>query len=171
VTRVDSLGGKGAADLLADLAEARRAERVAISLLAEVREELAATVINAKAKRVGYDRMAQVALRAVHGQTVTLADREREAARLRKLVQRRRRDTCHDIGSRRFENAPPTQTRSEDKEIPMEKLSKRATIEETFSTDGTDERQAPADLDDRDDLEGEDDADEDDAAARKARRR
>jgi len=65
------LGSKAAVELLADLAEARRAERVAVSLLAEVREELAATVILAKAKGMGYDRMGQVSLRAVRSPTVT----------------------------------------------------------------------------------------------------
>jgi hypothetical protein len=86
--------GKAAAALLADLAEARRAERLVASLLAEVRDDLAARVIHAKDAGVGYDRMAQHTLRAVHRSTVTLLERRREAVRLRKLVHRRRRVTA-----------------------------------------------------------------------------
>ena len=165
---------RAAADeLLADLAEARRAEHAAAASLAQARRELAAIVPQARAAGVGYDRMAQVSLRAVHGQTIALANREREAARLRKLVQRRRVDRGHDFRSRKIEDAPPSEARSDGKDnITMEKLIKRTTIEETFATDGADEHRAPDDEREDDDLEGDGaDDDEPDAAARKSRRR
>jgi hypothetical protein len=151
--------GASHAELLADLAEARRAERVAASLLAEVRDELAATVINAKAKGVGYDHMAQATLRAVHS-PVTLPERRREAVRLRKLVHRHRVTKSHG-----YQTAPPGTSPGSDSPSIQQgggsmgnpRLISRKTVEETFVDSDEDER-----LDDADDIEGEDDTGEGD---------
>lgn len=161
---------KAAVALLTDLAEASRAEDMVASLLTRVRERLAVTVICARAKGLGFDRLAQASLRAVHGQTITVAEREREAARFRKLVQRRRRDTSHDFRSREFERDAPSAARLERKEKDkMERLLKRRTIEETFAVEDTD-RELAAD-DREDEIDGADEDDEDNEPSRAARPR
>ena len=158
---------KPAADLLADLAEARRAERVAVSLLAEVRDELATIVINAKVKGVGYDRMSQATLRAVRSPTVTLAEREREAVRLRKLVHRYRVTSRHGFPSAAHGTAAGSGSPSMNEgEITMaQKLISRKTIEEHFVETDEDEH-----LDEGDDLEGEEEREEDDLKPSRAAR-
>ena len=161
-------GGAGHAALLADLAEARRAERLAASLLAEVRNELAATVLHARSMRIGYDRMARHTLRAVHRSTVTLLERRREAVRLRKLVHRRRRVTAgHGYppaahGTSPVAASPSIATGGK----PMaQKLISRKTIEERFVDSDEDER-----VDDTDELEGEDERNEDEPEPPRAAR-
>jgi hypothetical protein len=148
-----------AKELLADLAQARRAERVAVSLLAEVRDELAATVISARSMRIGYDRMAQATLRAVRSPTVTLLERQREAARLRKLVHRNRRVTARHAFERSARgtspgSSPPSMGTTGGRTM-SQKLISRKTIEERFIETDEDER-----LDEADDLEGEDEREE-----------
>jgi hypothetical protein len=130
--------GPGHAELLTDLVDARRTEHAAATSLMKAREELVAAVVHARAKGFGFDRLAQASLRALRGQTITLVDREREAARFRKLVQRRHRDKSHGFLSREIEDATPSAARSMAKEKDtMEKLIKRRTIEETFAVEET----------------------------------
>jgi hypothetical protein len=165
---------KTADTLLAELADARGAEQVVLTFLARVRKEIVSAVLAAKAAGVGYDRMALATLRGIRARNRTVSRREREAARLRKLVQRQRVTAGHG-----YEKAPPFELRSEDSGFmgkvgdPMEqKLIKRTstTVEETFTAAPDNDLGGGDDLDDRDEVEGDDDADEDDSAARRRRR-
>ena len=153
--------GNAATEQGPDLAAAILAEREAHETLRAARAHLASLVIEAVAAGGHYDDLARLSIRTTTGRCATLAERRREVDRLRQIVRRHRMTARHDIGTRKLDSAPSTQTSSEHKEtITMEKLIKRRTIEETFSTDGVDEHRAADELDDRDDLEGEDDADE-----------
>ena len=167
-SRVAQGASRPAADLLADLADARRAERLVASLLAQVRDELADTVLHARSMRIGYDRMAQHTLRAVHRSTVTLFERRREAVRLRKLVHRRRRVTAgHGYPSAAHGTSPVAASPSiaTGGKAMAQKLISRKTIEERFVDSDEDER-----VDDTDELEGEDERNEDEPEPRRVAR-
>ena len=147
-----------AAELLADLGEARRAERQAASRLREVRAQLATTIVLARAAGLPYDRLAQHSLRAVRGPTVSLDERHREAVRLRKLAHRHRVTTGH--GSRLAEpgvltsgDPPSMQTGGTNM---SQRLISRKTIEEHFVDDDEDDR-----IEDADDMEEEDGGEDD----------
>ena len=151
--------GQPTSALLADLGDARLAERVAAWLLEEARKQVAATVLAAKDAGVGYDRMAQHTLHAVHRSTVTLLERRREAVRLRKLVHRRRRVTAgHGYPPAAHGTSPVAASPSiaTGGESMTQKLISRKTIEERFVDSDEDEH-----LDEGNDLEGEDEREED----------
>jgi hypothetical protein len=154
-----------------ELATAVLAERDAHERLRAARAHLAALVRDAVVGGALYDEVARISIRATTGRSGTLAERRREIDRLRHVVRRHSETACHGEPSRKFENAPPAQARSEDKENIMEKLIKRTTIEETFAVEdkardlGGDDRDEDIEVDD------DDEGDEDDAAARKARRK
>jgi len=154
------------------MAAAIQVEREAHERLRASRARLATLVLEAVSAGARYDELARLSIRTIAGRSATLAERRREVDRLRQLVCRHRSMTArHDIGSREFEPAPPTRARSEGKELPMERLIKRTTVEETFATDSVDKHRAPDDDREDDDLEGDDADDEPDTAARKSRRR
>ena len=144
-----------------------QAEREAMVRLREVRDRVAMTVARLADSGMSYDRLACLTIRARTGHAPTLRERKREADRLRQIAHRQRVTGSHDIDSSEFEVTPSIQASSDGKELPMERLIKRRTIEETFTTDAVDERRTASDEHDDDNL----DADHDDDVEQPPRRR
>jgi hypothetical protein len=147
-------------------------ERRALEALRAARRRLVDLIARADADGVPYDALARVAIRCRTGRAATVAERRREAARLRQL--RRRANGRHAIptvaGIDRGVNELPSKTK---KEATMPRLVSRKITEEKFEADDADLDDAS--LDEADDL-GESEAksdtgddEPDDKPARRAR--
>lgn len=162
-----------ASPVTSNLQAALQAEREAASRLREVRDRVAMTVATLADSGMSYDRLACLTIRARTGEAPTLCQRKREADRLRQIVHRQHVTGSHDNGFRKLAKAPASRAQLLGKEIEkMQRLIKRTTTTETFLTDGNERHPIPEDLDDRDEVELDDDRDEkDDESPRAARPR
>ena len=138
-----------------------QAEREAVVCLRDVRTRLAKTVAALVAGGLSYDRLACLTIRARTGQAPTLRERKREADRLRQMVHRQHVTGSHDYGFRKLAKAPASRAQLLGKENEdMQRLIKRTTTTETFLTNGASGHPIPEDLDDRDEIEVDDDVDD-----------